>query len=69
MSSSVNEKEVSGQNESSKEILLIAILTVIFFTASAYGVQRTILSTFTEETTLFQVLGFLNRSQVYYLEK
>ncbi|MHA1214736.1 MAG: MFS transporter [Candidatus Hodarchaeales archaeon] len=50
MSSSVNEKEVSGQNESSKEILLIAILTVIFFTASAYGVQRTILSTFTEET-------------------
>ncbi|MHA1975224.1 MAG: MFS transporter [Candidatus Hodarchaeales archaeon] len=50
MSSSVNGKVNSGQNRSSKEILLIAILIVIFFTASAYGVQRTILSTFTEET-------------------
>ena len=38
-----NEKEIN------RTVLVVGILSVLFFIASAYGVQRTILSTFAEE--------------------
>ncbi|MFW9905193.1 MAG: MFS transporter [Candidatus Thorarchaeota archaeon] len=47
MKKKVNEKEYN------RIILIIGILSVLFFSASAYGVQRTILSTFAEEQLEF----------------
>ncbi|MFX1515848.1 MAG: MFS transporter [Promethearchaeota archaeon] len=45
-----NSEEEINNNEKNKRIfLIIGILCVLFFIASAYGVQRTILSTFAEE--------------------
>ncbi|MFX0206404.1 MAG: MFS transporter [Candidatus Hodarchaeota archaeon] len=43
-------KEESGnENAKNRIFLILGILSVLFFIASAYGVQRTILSTFAEE--------------------
>ncbi|UCE13545.1 MAG: MFS transporter [Candidatus Heimdallarchaeota archaeon] len=48
-----NEEEKEPPVETSRVVLVIGILAVLFFVASAYGVQRTILSTFASEQLEF----------------
>ncbi len=54
MSDKVNlEEETVNEKGLNRIILIVGILSVLFFIASAYGVQRTILSTFAEEQLEF----------------
>lgn len=48
-----DEEEKENTTEPSRIVLVVGILAVLFFVASAYGVQRTILSTFASEQLAF----------------
>lgn len=48
-----NEELRRNKSEINRTLMVVGILSVLFFIASAYGVQRTILSTFAEEQLEF----------------
>ena len=46
-------EKMGNEKEINRTLLIVGILSVLFFIASAYGVQRTILATFAEEKLEF----------------
>lgn len=46
-------EKMGNEKEINRTVLIVGILSVLFFIASAYGVQRTILATFAEERLEF----------------